>query len=274
MKIFKLLITLFFPILIWGQTSLNEQLSFEIKQKNYDKGLQIINNIISNKKYNNTTYYYKAFCEQEKGLFDSSITSATIALLNTSKTDTLFQDILLLRSISYAAIGNLNLGILDNETLVNEFPYNIDYLINLSYLYGETQQLDKCFKIMYQGLLIDSINICLLNNLAFTYCEAKMYAQAIEFATKGLALTKDSMWIATLLNSLGLAQGMTISVKKGLQTIKRSLSYKSDNAFAYFNIGLLYIKQNEIENACLNFKKAKQLGGINLTLNYINEYCK
>jgi hypothetical protein len=87
-------------------------------------------------------------------------------------------------------------------------------------------------------------------------------------------LAKDSVSKASLLNSLGFAQTKLISVEKGLQTIRQSINYRPNNPYAFFNLGLIYLSKKEIEEACKNFSIARQLGGINMTEEYIKEYCK
>ena len=162
MKKFTLTIFIFFPLILVGQTSVVENIRREINQQNFDRGLEIIDSLMKNKESSNLIYYYKAWCEDGKKDYESSLESATISLSKTNKSDTLYQDILFLRSLSYANAGKVYLGILDNEILVNEFPKNIDYLLNMSYLYGENQQFYNCIKSLSQALTIDSLNIYII----------------------------------------------------------------------------------------------------------------
>ncbi len=143
----------------------------------------------------------------------------------------------------------------------------------MSYLYGENKQLYNCIKTLQQALSIDSLNISIINNLAYYNNETKDYKATIKYATKGLTLTKDSLWIASLLNSLGFAQAKTFSPDKGLQTIEQSITYKPNNPYAYFNLGLIYLDKKENLEACKNFKIAKELGGINMTEGYLKQFC-
>jgi tetratricopeptide (TPR) repeat protein len=272
-KIALQLLLLFVTLCALGQSDQVGQIKHLIDQNQYDKGLEIIDNLIAKKQATNIVYYYKAICEQEKKLFESSIISSTTALKTTTKADTLFPHILLLRALSYAHAGKLDLGISDNQTLVKEFPNNVDYLLNMSYLYGENQQLYNCIKTLQQALTIDSLNVYIINNLAYYNNEAKDYKATIKYSTKGLTLTKDSVWISSLLNSLGFAQAKTISLEKGLKTIGQSITYRQNNPYAYFNLGLIYLDKKEIEEACKNFKIARQLGGVNLTAEYLKQYC-
>lgn len=128
-------------------------------------------------------------------------------------------------------------------------------------------------KVLRKALVLNSSNISILANLSYYSDESGQYADAIKYSKKGLTLTKDSVWMASFLNSLGFAQAKSISVEQGLQTIKQSISYRPNNPYAFFNLGLIYLDKKEIEEACKNFSIAKQLGGINMTAEYIKRYC-
>jgi tetratricopeptide (TPR) repeat protein len=158
---------IFSPFLIWGQTEEIKLIDKSIKEQQYDKGLEIITGLVAKNKATNIVYYYKASCERSKGQYEVSVISATTALEMTSKTDTLYPDILSLRAMSYAYSGRINLGIIDNETLVKEFPNDIYNWVNLSYLYGENRQYYNSIKTLKQALSIDSLNPNIYNNLAY-----------------------------------------------------------------------------------------------------------
>lgn len=274
MKILVLqLLFLFLTLFAVGQSNKIVKKKLFINKTKYDSEIRITDKLIKKKQAKNIYYYEKAYDEQQKKLFDSSILSATIALKMTSQSDTLYPSILLLRAFSYANAGKLDLGIADNETLVKAFPNDVYYLLNMSFLYGENKQFNNCLKTLEQAYTIDSSNVYIINNLAYYNNETKNYESTIKYATKGLTLSKDSVNIASLLNSLGFAQAKTISLDKGLQTIKQSITYKPNNLYAFFNLGLIYLDKKENMEACKNFKIARELGGINLTEEYLKKYC-
>jgi tetratricopeptide (TPR) repeat protein len=276
-KMNKLLLLLtYFALTIFSAVGQNEQIAQIqdlIDQEQYEKGLEIIDRVIS-KHPTNVVYYYRAYCEQQKKLFEAATVSASLALKITTKADTLYTRILLLRSFCYAHAGNLDLAIADNETLLKQSPNDLHYLLNMSFLYGENQQIEDCMKTLQKALTIDSSNISILNNLSYYSNQSSKYGDAIKYSEKGLTLAKDSVSKASLLNSLGFAQAKLISAEKGLQTIRQSISYSPNNPYAFFNLGLIYLDKKQIEEACKNFSIARQLGGINLTAEYIKKYCK
>lgn len=255
-----------------GQDDQIVQIKELIDREQYEKGLEIIGQVIS-KHPINIVYYYKAYCEQQKNSLKEATASASLALKTTTTTDTLYERILVLRSFCYAHSGQLDLAIADNETLLKQFPNDLHYLLNMSFLYGENKQFEDCMKVLRKALTLDSSNISILNNLSYYSNQSNKYGDAIKYSEKGLALAKDPVSKASLLNSLGFAQAKSGSVEKGLLTIKQSISYRPNNPYAFFNLGLIYLDKKETEEACKNFSIARQLGGINLTAEYIKQYC-
>lgn len=255
-----------------GQKDLILQVENLIDRQQYDKCLELIDQAIS-KKPTNIVYYYKAYCEQQKRLFEPAAASASMALKMTTKTDTLYKSILFLRSSCYANTGMLDLAIADNETLLKQFPNDLHFLLNMSYLYGENQQFDDCLIVLRHALILDSSNIFIINNLSYYSNQSGKYEDAIRYSSKGLTLTTDSVWVASLLNSLGFGQSKTISMEQGIKTIRQSINYRPNNPYAFFNLGLIYLDKKEVEEACKNFKIAQQFGGVNMTAEYIRQYC-
>lgn len=270
MKTATVLIILFLPFFTLAQ---HNNIKEAIKLKQFEKGLNIIDSLIEKKEATSLIYYYKSSIEQSQKKYDASISSAIIALKTTKKDDPLYPRIIAKRALSYAYSGNIKLGIIDNELLVKEFPNNLDNYFNLSYLYGENYQYYNCIKTLKQALILDSLNPNIMNNLAYYNSEAKDYKATIKYSFKGLPLTNDSALIASLLNNLGFAQAQIVSWEVGMKTIISSITYNKYNSYAFYNIGLLYFDKNDVGNACLNFTKSRQLGGINLTQNYM-QYCK
>ena len=81
--------------------------------------------------------------------------------------------VLILRAISYMKDGKIKLSIIDNESVVKEFPNNIRYLMGLPFLYGENEQFYTVIKLLKQILIMDSLNVYIFVNLAYYNGEAK-----------------------------------------------------------------------------------------------------
>jgi len=119
-----LIIQLFVGVssLMYGQDKSLIDIQKVIKGSSCDSVLIMIDNVIYSNEMTSFIYYNKAFCEYKLNYYDSAIVSSSIALEHSNKLDTLYEKTLFLRSLAYTKINNLELGIIDNEKLVEEFP--------------------------------------------------------------------------------------------------------------------------------------------------------
>lgn len=225
-------------------------------------------------KATNLDHFNKANCEHQTGRLRDAVQTLGIALKMTDKKDTLYADILSLRSWVYTDMNELDSAIADNVLLVRTYPKHIGYLINLSFLYGETRKYADCMAVLHKAKSLDSSSTGVYANLAYYSAESGNYQNAIKYAEKGLTLVKDSASKGGLLNTLGFAQSKLISPEKGLQTIESSLRVYPRNAFAYLNKGRIYISMNQKAKACECFVKARELGGVVMTKYYLENYCR
>ncbi len=225
-------------------------------------------------KISGVEYYNKAVSEYEKGSYDSVVMLLNKAVALIPKNDTLYPLLLSSRSASYMNIGKLDSAIKDLEQLVKDRPREIGYVVNLSNLFGQEHRYTECIATLEKAKSMDSSNVLVYMNLAYFSGESGDYANAIKYAERGLKKTKDSIWTGALLNNLGFAQSKSISAAEGLQTVNRSLKFYPGNSFAYFNLGRISLDMNDKENACSYFIKARDLGGVVLTEEYIENYCK
>ena len=267
-------VSILFPLLVFSQADKIESLKAAVKNGECEKAMPIIQSLITKGQALHLAWYSKAACEFRDKQYDSSVIYSTLALNASKISDTLYYTALSLRAMSYGFAGQLDSAIIDQEKLVNAFPSDMGQLLNLSFLYGQNLQHAKSISVLHQALKIDSLDVYIINNLAYEYCETKEFELAIYYAGQGLKLTKDSVWIGSLLNSLGYALGMSRSMEKGIETINESLSYNPNNPYAYFNIGRLYLEKKDPANACVYFKKTKETGGENLSYHYLTTYCK
>jgi tetratricopeptide (TPR) repeat protein len=219
-------------------------------------------------------YYTKAISEYESGSYDSAIPLMNKALALIHKEDTLYSVILSARSAAYMNVGKLDSARKDLEQLIKIYPQEIGYLVNLSNIFGEEHRYTECLALLEKAKSIDDSNANIYMNLSYFSTESRAYDNAIKYAEKGLALTKDSILTGSILNNLGFAQSRAISVAKGLQTVNRSIKFFPENSYAYFNRGRILLDMNAMEEACSDFIKARDLGGVVLTEEYIAKYCK
>lgn len=274
MKKCTFLLFLFLPFTLLGQTRINADVRAEMKKVGCDKVLPTLQQKIKSGKAQPLDYYKKAWCETEKGMFKQALQSLNSCMALIPKTDPLYESSLFARSDAYMKTGELDSAIMDIQQLAKLKPKNTNYLLNLSYLYGETERFSDAIAVLHKARVLEPENYIFYVNLSYYYGEAEDYKNAIKYAEQGLTLTKNADWKGSLMNNLGYAQSKVISPEKGLQTIQSSLELKPRNAYAHFNIGRIYLALNKKDKACASFLKAKEFGGINLTMNYIKTYCK
>lgn len=277
MKRNLIIICLFFPLFSLGQSEEEVNVLAQlIKDKKFEQGYELSKKYLKKKKNAGLVYYYKAVCEQSKGSYKNAMETADKGLEVVTKSDTLFGMFVHLKSWAKVYTGDIAGALVLMEGLSESDPTNWKYLVDLSYLYGENLQFYNCLKVLKIAYQIDSLNNLVINNLAYYNTQTGDYESAIFYAKKGLDLdlTNDSLVKGSLYNSLGISQAKTISYQKGLETIKESMKYFPGNPYAYFNIGLIYLDQENPEEACRNFKIAQELGGTNISHVVYEMYCE
>lgn len=218
--------------------------------------------------------YNTALAAYDKESYDSAIVYLTQSLDLIPRKDSFYAQALHMRSFVYTRAGNLEMAVTDLQQLVQLQPATMMYWIDLSYALGEAHRYAECLDRLEQARCIDSSHVSIYLNLSYYSGQSGAYANAIRYAKMGLSLAKDTPLIASLMNNLGYAQAKTGSVRDGLNTISSSLRLWPQNSFAYFNLGRIFLEIQDKEQACANFMKARDLGGIILTEEYIASYCK
>lgn len=274
MKKYIFLLLVLFPFQLSAQNQIMKDVIAEMNTVGCDKMLPLLQQKIKAGKATSLDHYKKAACELRKGQANVALQSLRACLALTKKTEPLYEALLFLRSGAYTDVRKLDSAIMDNQQLVKLYPKNVNYLINLSYLCGETAQYADCLAALEKARALDERNYVIYMNLAYYSAETEDYKGAIKYAEKGLTLTRDSIAVGALTNNLGFAQSVVVSPEKGLQTVQSSLRWNPRNAYAYFNIGRIQLKMKQKDKACASFLKAKELGGVNLTMNYLKKYCK
>ncbi|MBV8251775.1 MAG: tetratricopeptide repeat protein [Chitinophaga sp.] len=198
----------------------------------------------------------------------------TAAIPKLSPQDPLYREAFRLRSEAYVRLVNIDSAIADLEKYHKLAPHDVASMINLSYLYGLDENYPMAIGLLQTALQSDSTNPNLYANLAYYHAEATQYDSAIYYGTQGMRFAKDPKLVGSILSSVGYAQGMSVSREKGMAVIRKSLEVYPDNSFAWFNIGRIYLSMNNRDEACEAFRRAKSLGGVNLTAAYLESFCQ
>ena len=118
----------------------------------------------------------------------------------------------------------------------------------------------KAEKIFLNALKIDSNNPTILNNLGNVKKFQNEYNKSIEYYEKSL-LVSDSLYLNSALN-IGIVSYKTEDYNKSLKLLKYVISVSKNlklTEIAYYNLILVYIKQNKCEKAKIELKKSEKI---------------
>ncbi|SHL15393.1 Flp pilus assembly protein TadD, contains TPR repeats [Chitinophaga jiangningensis] len=198
----------------------------------------------------------------------------TTAINKLSATSPYYKEALLLRSNAWMRQVNIDSAMADLRRVRALDPKETAALINLSYLAGTNGDYRTAVDYLQVAATIDSADANIFANMAYYYAEGAAYDSAGVYGAKALNYTKDAKLTGTIMNTIGYAQGMSVSRERGLAIIRKSLEIYPENSFAWFNIGRIYMEMNNRDEACEAFRRAKSLGGVNLTAEYLESYCQ
>jgi tetratricopeptide (TPR) repeat protein len=96
-----------------------------------------------------------------------------------------------------------------------------------------------------------------LEQLMSTYLNFQEYKQLAIVSSKIIANDRNH---AFAYNNRGFAEMELDDYLAAEHDIKKSLNLDSQNSYAYKNLGVLYLKTNKLDSACILFTKSKELG--------------
>ena len=143
------------------------------------------------------------------------------------------------------------------EMLVAENPSNVDFMVSLSYIYGESGFFDKAEillnKLLLQGEHLDSIN----NNMGFNLLLQKRYHEAVPYFEKAIELNP---LFAYPWDNLGFTLYKLGDKQKAFELIDQSLELDRGNSYSYKFKGIMYMEEGDKEKAMDNFNLALEFG--------------
>ena len=258
----------------YTQTHIMDSIAAQMNHQDYGGALRVINTEINAGRASNLLVLQKAICELDLGQPDSSVSTVNRIMPDISESDSLYERFLLIRSLGYDAITDIESAIADNEALCHLRPEKLEYEVGLARLYDENGQPARCINLLLEVYARDTNNIPAILSLSYFYGERENFEVAARFAAHGQKLAKDSTIISAFLNNLGYAQAMSVSEAEGLASIQRSLAYYPSNAFAYYNLGRIALRNHNRDTACMNFRRAKELGAVHLSAALFKANCE
>ena len=218
--------------------------------------------------------YSKANKEYSSKHYQAAVDLCSKELVKLDQSNPLFTKFLSLRGDCYIALSEWKLGIHDYLILSKNDPNNVNYYLNLSYLYGSMGDDKNCTDVLFKGYKIDPKNIAILNNLSYYAGQIGAYDVAIKSANEGLALKADATSKGGLLNNRGFGYLKLKKYTLALADINEAIKLDPDNSFAYCYRALVNIELKKPETVWDDLNKAKSLGAVTLTADLIKQNCK
>lgn len=160
------------------------------------------------------------------------------------------------RASAYSRLQQYEQALSDYQRAIELKPNDLGVLVNMAAVHNDKGEPAKAEEILIGVLEKDSTYTYALNNLGMLKVEQEKYDEAKVFFQKSLIIESRD---AVTLNNFGYSLGMSGEVEMGLSLINQSLKVYPANAYAYRNIGVIYLRNKKRKDACENFKKAQEL---------------
>jgi tetratricopeptide (TPR) repeat protein len=142
-------------------------------------------------------------------------------------------------------------------------------------IYSDTKAYDKAIPLAKELLDHNPQSNAIIHNIGYLFLDMQEYDSAIYFFNKALELEPNNAFLYNNLGNCYLNKG---DLSKSMNLINKSIEIDSSNSYAYRNRGLVYIEMSKPELACIDFRKAIDLGYLKLfgedILTFIEESCK
>lgn len=206
--------------------------------------------------------------------FEKAIDVINNELTSLNKKDTLYIKYLGIRAFCLSNLKRYSILIKEYKNLIRIDSKNKEiYYVNLAYAYWNLGELSKAIQITLKSLKLNDKIPMTYNNLAYYHAENKSFKKALHYADLGLKLKLNDQEKGMLLSNRGFALYGLGKYEDALDELDRSIKLFPINSYPYFFRGLVNLKLNELVKACNDFHKAKELGAIKMTQNWIAVYC-
>jgi tetratricopeptide (TPR) repeat protein len=125
---------------------------------------------------------------------------------------------------------------------------------------SKKNEYKKAEKIFLNALKIEPNNSIILNNLGNVKKFQNEYEESVKYYEKSL-LVSDSLYLNSALN-IGIVSYQTEKYNKSLKLLEYVISESNNlklTEIAYYNLVLVYLKQNECEKAKIELKKYERI---------------
>ncbi len=212
-----------------------------LKEKQFEKSLKLINEILNEDSSNNLYKIDKAFVLYKLNKFEESISECKSILINNNNSEAL--NIWGLCCFATENFKNANSLFLQALDLDKE---NIVYLNSLGRLNHEIRESKLAEKYFLKALDLNSNAFQTLNNLAGFYLEEGKYTKAINYYKKSLLLDPNNNII---LNNLAKANFSLNNLDIAEKLVRDAISNEKNNEDFKKTLSLILLRKCDFKNA-------------------------
>ncbi|HAA20419.1 MAG TPA: hypothetical protein DCR93_02160 [Cytophagales bacterium] len=126
-------------------------------------------------------------------------------------------------------------------------------LINLGAVSDEVGRGDETLMYLLRALEVDPGSVAAMGNIGFKYQEEGAYQEAIRYFEMILEQSPEE---PLAFSNLSYCQYKLGKLEEAMESIQQSILYYAENAYAYRTRALIYLAQDETENACADLELA------------------
>lgn len=297
MKLTLLILLLLFPFSILAQqnkyqrdAALFSQARILYDEMQYDKALEIVNQLIENDNTYMWYYYVRGNIYLQKNAPDTAIANFSTGLLLAPEEPILYAE----RANAYYDLqmpdesiedytsalkymddadvrcelfnnrGNARALKRDFEGACRDYKMaleidstNVQMLANMGGVLGDMGRDKEAIMYLEKALRLSPNTISAIGNLGLRYTSAGDYKKAIEKFNKIIELAPDN---ALAYNNMGYAKYKMNKLKEALKDIEYSIKLLPENSYAYKNRALVYLAMKQTDKACADLMLAANLG--------------
>lgn len=198
-------------------------------------------------------WHYTAYEFYEAQDYDLCIKACDIA--QSLSTENIVFD--LLKAYSYYNKGEYSTAITCFLQLIQKFPDEFDYHLALASTYDKIGDYEQASKINKELLIKHPSNAILLNNIGFNLQLQKRYEEAIPYYQS--AINADPKF-AYPYDNMGFCKYKLGDTEAALNLIDKALELDKGNSYAYKYKGIIFMEQNNKEEALKYFRISLRYG--------------
>ena len=239
----------------------------QYKSKNYDKAIELFNEILKQDEKNIDAYANIAVMYKNKKDYKNSFEYLNKAIKLNPRNENLHNNMgnLLKEIKNYKGA----LGAYSNAVKLN--PKNPNNYNNLGILYEQVNDSNKAISAYKQAVKVDGNFSKAINNIGVILYKQKKYQEAVDVFSIALKVDKDYHEIHS---NKGACLNKLKKYDEAIEELNLAIKYMPKHGGAYTNLGNVYYKQDKYKDAIKNHEKSIELepNGANAHSNLANAF--